>query len=184
MWYVLGSAFVPALACVVATALGFDDMIDAEPSRRGARLGPSTDRSGSWPPSAHEFCGRHLVASYIDCNPHALRDLEALRAAFHSAVLASGATPLRVVEQVFPPDGLTLLVLVAESHASIHTYPEYDACFVDLFTCGRACRVECFDQVLRGYLHPAAFERRIINRDRTIRIDPLEESLQLESRAG
>jgi S-adenosylmethionine decarboxylase len=102
-----------------------------------------------------EFVGRHMMASYVGCDPVALRDLDALEEAMQQAVEASGATLLTSARHVFPPDGMTIVMLLSESHASIHTYPEHNSCFVDLFTCGLDCRAEEFDAVLRGYLRPA-----------------------------
>lgn len=102
-----------------------------------------------------EFVGRHLMASYVGCDPDALRDLDALEEAMQQAVEASGATLLNSARHVFPPDGMTIVMLLSESHASIHTYPEHNSCFVDLFTCGLDCRAEEFDAVLRSYLRPA-----------------------------
>ena len=77
---------------------------------------------------------------------------------------ASGATILQSVRHVFEPDGMTAVVLLSESHASIHTYPEHRACFVDIFTCGSRCEVEAFDGVLRDFLKPRTATRRIIQR--------------------
>jgi S-adenosylmethionine decarboxylase len=102
-----------------------------------------------------EFVGRHLMASYVDCDPDALRDLDGLEAAMRRAVEASGATLLTSARHVFPADGLTIVMLLSESHASVHTYPEHNSCFVDLFTCGLDCHAEEFDAVLRNYFHPA-----------------------------
>jgi len=102
-----------------------------------------------------EFIGRHMVANYVGCDSDALRDLDGLEAAMKRAVEASGATFLKSARHVFPPDGLTLVLLLSESHASIHTYPEHNSCFVDLFTCGLVCRAEHFDAVMREYLRPS-----------------------------
>ena len=102
-----------------------------------------------------EFVGRHMMASYVGCDPDALRDFDALEMAMQQAVEASGATLLTSARHVFPPDGLTIVMLLSESHASIHTYPEHNSCFVDLFTCGLDCRAEEFDAMLRDYLRPA-----------------------------
>jgi S-adenosylmethionine decarboxylase len=43
---------------------------------------------------------------------------------------------LQIVSKRFEPQGVTVLALLSESHASIHTYPEVGAMFVDVFTCG------------------------------------------------
>ncbi len=106
-------------------------------------------------PTDYDFVGRHFMASYVGCVPEALQDLHCLEDAMHRAVRASGATLLNTARHVFPLGGATIVMLLSESHASIHTYPEHDSCFVDLFTCGLDCRAEEFDAVLRKYLRPA-----------------------------
>ena len=128
-------------------------------------------------PSSHEFFGQHFMASYIGCDSAALRDLSGLREAFRRAADASGATVLAAAEHVFDSNGLTLILLLSESHASIHTYPECEACFVDLFTCGRGCLAERFDEVLRFYLRPATIDCQTIERDRGIRPEYVAQSL-------
>lgn len=102
----------------------------------------------------YEFVGYHLIASYLDCDPARLSDIDGLREAMQRGAAASGATILKSADYVFPPDGLTMVLLLSESHASIHTYPEHKACFVDFFTCGRHCSSDNFDQTLREYLKP------------------------------
>lgn len=117
---------------------------------------------------AFDFIGRHFLASYLGCDPDRLRDLAGLKAAFERAVAASGATLMSSADHVYPLDGYTLVCLLSESHASIHTYPEHNACFVDLFTCGLRCRPEPFDAVLRDYLRPAhRHVRRLIRSEKT-----------------
>lgn len=116
----------------------------------------------------YEFQGKHFIASYYDCDEQAINDVTALSNAFHDAAKASGATILNSVGHVFEPTGLTLVILLSESHASIHTYPEKKSCFVDLFTCGSKCRSEEFDQVLRNYLKPGHVSVQIIERGDTI----------------
>ncbi len=64
----------------------------------------------------------------------------------------------------FSPHGMTSVLLLSESHASIHTYPEHEACFVDLFTCGHSCSAEKFDEVMCDYLRPAQVQRRLMLR--------------------
>jgi S-adenosylmethionine decarboxylase len=115
-------------------------------------------------PVEHSFFGRHMIASYVNCDMDAMRDLKALEAAMRRAVAASGATLLQTVRHVFPPDGLTVAMLLSESHASIHTYPEFGACFVDLFTCGTRCKAEAFDSVMREYLKPEQSDLKVLLR--------------------
>lgn len=104
--------------------------------------------------NVYHFKGVHFLASYCECDAEALTNLEALEQAMVDAVKECGATILGAKHHVFPPDGFTMVILLSESHATIHTYPEHGACFVDLFTCGEKCSSAKFDEVLRRYLHP------------------------------
>lgn len=112
----------------------------------------------------HQFAGKHFVASYLDCDTKALADVTKMIEAMDVAVGASGATVLNKTFHVFQPNGLTLVYLLSESHASIHTYPECNACFVDLFTCGNSCTSVGFDQALRSYLQPKTVNARLFLR--------------------
>lgn len=118
--------------------------------------------------AVHAFAGRHLVVTYLGCDKAAMADHEGLLNALRIAVEACGATLLKMCEHLFEGGGLTAVLLLAESHASIHTYPECDGCFVDLFTCGNKCRAEDFDTVLRGYLAPREAHRRVLLRSRDV----------------
>lgn len=122
----------------------------------------------------HDFFGKHFVASYLDCNPKAIGDLDALLQAMDEAVKSSGATTLDRTYYIFPPNGITVVYLLSESHASIHTYPEYGACFVDLFTCGETCSSEAFDQKMREYLKPKEVNARKFLRNQTTEELPLD----------
>lgn len=112
----------------------------------------------------YEFGGRHLVASYFNCNPDSVRDFSKLDAAMHEAIEASGATVVSASRHVFPGGGLTGLYLLAESHASLHTYPEHNSCFVDIFTCGFECEPSRFHDVLIEYFKPERVSSRTIVR--------------------
>ncbi len=110
------------------------------------------------------FRGKHFIASYAGCDEKALTDVEQLRTVMEDAAKQSGATILDSSYYVFPPDGLTMVILLSESHASIHTYPEHKSCFVDLFTCGDKCSNEKFDECLRSYLKPTSVHEKILIR--------------------
>lgn len=116
----------------------------------------------------YQFHGVHFVASYSGCDSEALGNTEVLEQVMREAVIASGATILGEASYLFPPNGLTLVLLLSESHASIHTYPEHHACFVDLFTCGNHCSHDAFDMTLRRYLKPTQIEARVLHRNEGI----------------
>lgn len=112
----------------------------------------------------YDFVGYHLVASFMECDQSALVDLVGLEKALEEAVIASGAQILGSSKYVFPSNGLTMVFLLSESHASIHTYPEHAACFIDLFTCGHSCDATKFETVLEAYLHPKKVSRQLLLR--------------------
>ncbi len=114
--------------------------------------------------TGYEFFGRHLLATYEGCAPGVLLDHDALLAAMSHAIQLSNATVLRETKHQFDGGGFTAIFLLAESHASIHTYPEHNACFVDFFTCGDNTQPETFDECLRMYLKPARVKIEIIDR--------------------
>lgn len=113
---------------------------------------------------SYQFVGNHFVASYKDCDYNALTNIPKLREAMIQAAKASGAQILSHDEFIFQPNGFTMAILLSESHASIHTYPEFKACFVDLFTCGNRCSSKAFDKVLRNYLKPKKVKKQTLKR--------------------
>ena len=82
------------------------------------------------------FAGRHVLAELDGIDPAILNDTDLLRESLAGALKQAGATVCEVVSKGFSPHGVTVLALLAESHASIHTYPERGSAFVDVFTCG------------------------------------------------
>jgi S-adenosylmethionine decarboxylase len=68
--------------------------------------------------------GRHLILDLYDCDPGILDDYDELTRLLEVALKMAGATILRVIGEKFEPQGVTILALLAESHASIHTWPE------------------------------------------------------------
>jgi spermidine synthase len=83
-----------------------------------------------------EFTGWHVLAEFGGIDANLCDDLERLEAALRKSLVAAGVTICEVVHKKFDPQGVTVLALLSESHASIHTYPESGDIFVDVFTCG------------------------------------------------
>ena len=116
--------------------------------------------------SPYQFKGNHFLVSYCDCDQEALCDVESLQTAMRNAVRVAERQFCDRASWVFPPSGLTMVVLLSESHASIHTYPEHGACFVDLFTCGEKCSAEKFDASMRAYSSPKLVNQRMLIRNK------------------
>jgi len=82
------------------------------------------------------FSGTHVLAELDGVEPRLLDDDVFLRTTLASTLTEAGATVCDVIAHRFEPQGVTVLAMLAESHASVHTYPEIGAAFVDVFTCG------------------------------------------------
>ena len=113
---------------------------------------------------SYHFYGRHFIAQYYDCDHTAITNVKQLSSAMKQATVASGAHILGISDYTFEGNGYTMVLLLSESHATIHTYPEYHACFVDLFTCGTKCSAEKFDAALRAYLKPKRVDSKLQER--------------------
>ncbi|MBD2844635.1 adenosylmethionine decarboxylase [Paenibacillus sp. IB182496] len=80
--------------------------------------------------------GRHVAVDTWGVDFDLLNSSESLQAHMVEAAEASGATVLSVQAKQFEPQGATVLVLLSESHLSIHTYPEKGFAALDCYTCG------------------------------------------------
>lgn len=81
--------------------------------------------------------GRHAIAELWDCDVEVLRDESLLDTLFRAACEAAGATILHSHFHKFGDEGgVTGVVVLAESHASVHTWPEHGYAAVDVFMCG------------------------------------------------
>jgi S-adenosylmethionine decarboxylase len=80
--------------------------------------------------------GLHQLLELNGCPFDVLNDEAAVRVALRDAADAAGATWLGEVSHAFEPAGVTALGLLAQSHISIHTWPEIGYAAVDVFTCG------------------------------------------------
>ena len=86
--------------------------------------------------------GRHFIIDLHDCDKEVLNDLGFLREAMTSAAIDCGAVVLGDSFHRFSPQGVSGVVVIAESHLSIHTWPEYGYAAVDIFTCGTTVEPE------------------------------------------
>jgi S-adenosylmethionine decarboxylase proenzyme len=80
--------------------------------------------------------GKHIVAEYFECECTYLDSEVAIRNLMLQTALKIGATIVGNIFHRFSPQGVTGVVVIAESHLAIHTWPEFRYASVDLFTCG------------------------------------------------
>jgi len=86
--------------------------------------------------SAKFALGRHMTIEYYDCNHNILLDSEKMEQIFLQAAEKSGATVIESTFHSFKPQGVSGIIVIAESHFSVHAWPEHNYAAVDIFTCG------------------------------------------------
>ncbi|MEW6684639.1 MAG: adenosylmethionine decarboxylase [Candidatus Edwardsbacteria bacterium] len=80
--------------------------------------------------------GHHILLEMFDCDRKALNNVKGIEKILVEAAKKSGAHIVKVLFHKFNPHGVSGVVVIAESHFTIHTWPEYGYAAVDLFFCG------------------------------------------------
>lgn len=100
-------------------------------------------------PLSHRL-GTHLVMEVWGVRAHTLDDESYLARVLADASEAAGLTVLQSAFHRFSPQGVTGVVLLSESHTSVHTWPEYGYAAIDLFSCGARLEMPCGETVTRS----------------------------------
>ena len=80
--------------------------------------------------------GKQVIVEFYNCDQKRLNDASFLEESLTAAAKEAQATVIKSVFHKFSPHGVTGVIVIAESHLSIHTWPEYNYAAVDIFTCG------------------------------------------------
>jgi len=80
--------------------------------------------------------GDHYLLNLYGCNSYKLNDEKLIKKLLHDAAYCAKMTVLNTMTHKFYPQGVTGIVMLAESHISIHTWPEEGKAAVDVYTCG------------------------------------------------
>tara|TARA_Y100000589_G_scaffold194975_1_gene184349 strand:- start:58 stop:501 length:444 start_codon:yes stop_codon:yes gene_type:complete len=115
--------------------------------------------------SLNDFQGNHLLLELYGCNREKLNDELYLRCQLNSAAKLAKASVLNIVSNKFEPFGVTAIALLAESHLSIHTWPESHYSAIDIFTCGRNMKPKLASQFLIESLEASNHLLKTIVRD-------------------
>ena len=109
--------------------------------------------------------GEHYICDLSNCNRQLLMDGERVYSLFSKAVRESGLTVVDEGFYKFSPHGFTCFLLLAESHASLHAWPEYGYCAIDLFTCAIGKDLLPLIQQIKSALGAGNFSVRKLDRD-------------------
>ncbi|RUT09112.1 hypothetical protein DSM106972_011650 [Dulcicalothrix desertica PCC 7102] len=96
--------------------------------------------------------GVHCILELYGCPPNLLNDIEFIRNTLEEAATTARSTLLDKIAHQFHPQGVTALALLAESHISIHTWPENGYLAADVFTCGEHAKpVEACEYIAQAF---------------------------------
>ena len=108
---------------------------------------------------------KHLLLELYRCDFDKLNDESFLRCSLNKAAKLAKAKVLNLISNKFEPQGVTAIALLAESHISIHSWPESRYSAVDIFTCGQNMLPELASQYLIEVLKAEEHILRVIERN-------------------
>lgn len=80
--------------------------------------------------------GRHVIAELWGCDADKLNDFRGIERIMVNAALEAGAEVREVAFHKFAPQGVSGVVIISESHLTIHSFPEHGYASIDVYTCG------------------------------------------------
>lgn len=95
---------------------------------------------------------QHTLLEFHGCDADVLSRVRTIRERMLAAVTAANGTIVKPVFHEFSPWGVSGVVVIAESHVTIHTWPEHGYAAVDIFSCSRRLRHAVVRETLRRSL--------------------------------
>ena len=122
----------------------------------------------------YKTIGQHVMTDAWGIDFDVLNDIDFLKEHMKKAAEIIGATILTTEGWKFEPAGVTVVVILSESHLSIHTYPEKGFAALDGYTCGERIDPEPGMEYLLSVLTPAiSYSQKVIRGTGELMIDPL-----------
>ena len=116
------------------------------------------------------YKNNHYLLELYKCDSEKLNDESFLRCTLNNAAKLANATVLNLISNKFEPQGVTAIALLAESHLSIHTWPELNYSAVDIFTCGQKMKPEISCKYLIQTLMAEEHLLRVITRNPPLKV--------------
>lgn len=110
--------------------------------------------------------GTHTILEFYGCPYGRLADSGEVEQAFREAARRSNATVVDSLFHHFNPHGVSGVVVIAESHFTVHTWPEHGYAAIDFFTCSDEVNISVAIEHLRECLQPERISRRNLPRGR------------------
>lgn len=107
----------------------------------------------------------HIIADFFGVEPELIKFVEKMKLLVDPIPIKAGLTVLDSKYHQFKPFGVSCIYLLAESHISIHTWPEVGYMAIDVFTCGESSKAFKTFEMLKEIFTPKEIKKRIISRD-------------------
>jgi len=108
--------------------------------------------------------GKHIIAELYGVNPELIAREEKVREILEEVVDKASLNKVGSIYKQFNPHGVTGVVLISESHVSIHTWPEYELVNLDIFTCGDEFKAEKAFKLFLEKFKPKSYRHIILDR--------------------
>lgn len=108
--------------------------------------------------------GIHVLANLKGCPAELLEKVDIVKTLLNEVVLEAKLNKVGEVFHQFKPRGVTGIILIAESHVSIHTWPEHRTIVADIFTCGKEGNAEKTFEILIKKFKPEDYDKKVVRR--------------------
>lgn len=108
--------------------------------------------------------GKHIIADLYGVSKELISDEGQIKDIIEKVIREAKLTKVGSVYRQFNPSGVTGIVLIGESHISVHTWPEYELVNLDIFTCGDVTKTEKAFKLLLSHFKPRSYRHVIVDR--------------------
>ncbi len=108
--------------------------------------------------------GRHIIAELYGVKKELISYEDTVKEILESVTEEARFNKVGSMYKQFKPYGVTGVILVEESHISIHTWPEYELVNLDVFTCGDVSKVDKAFELFLERFKPTSYKHQVIDR--------------------
>ncbi len=108
--------------------------------------------------------GRHIIAELYGVNKDLISYEDPVKEILEGVTEEAKFSKIGSMYKQFQPYGVTGVVLVEESHVSIHTWPEYELVTLDIFTCGDVSKVDKAFELFLEKFKPSSYKHQVVDR--------------------
>lgn len=111
-----------------------------------------------------QYLGQHLIVEFYGCDPACIEDPEQVKALMNKAAIEAGASIVSSDFHTFSPHGVSGVIIIKESHLTVHCWPEYGYASVDIYTCGNQVDPWKSLEILKNGFQAQEMETSLIKR--------------------